>query len=64
MGRNDQLKTLSRRAYSGNGFLMVSKVLIKSLGLVEAAVLANYIDKDSYWAQKDEKYKNVLSEVY
>jgi len=58
MGRNDQLKTLSRRAYSGNGFLMVSKVLIKSLGLVEAAVLANYIDKDSYWAQKDEKYND------
>lgn len=55
---NKKIQRLSRRAYSGTGFLLVSKVLIKSLGLVEASVLANYIDKDSYFAKKKENYDN------
>lgn len=39
-----------------SGFLVVNKTVIKKLGLVEAIVLSNYVDKYQYWQEKSKNF--------
>ena len=45
-------KQLLSDALGSNGFLLVNKILIQKLGLVDAAILSNYVNKFKYWSKQ------------
>ena len=44
-----EYEILAMEAFKTDDFLILNKKLIRSLGLVSAAIMANYIDKDKYF---------------
>jgi hypothetical protein len=52
-----QLEELAMETFSSDAYLVLNKTLVKELGLVTAAVIANYIDKDKYFRQNQPKNK-------
>lgn len=47
------VESLALDAFGSTGFLQVNKNLIKELGLLDAAILSNYVDKYKYWKTRD-----------
>ena len=62
---------LAFEAFKSSGYFIINKILVKKFGLIDAGILANYIDKYQYFKKKESKFngwffythENVIKEI-
>lgn len=54
--QTQELETMMLDALGSSGYLLINKNLILKLGLLDAAIFSNYIDKHKYWKSRDEDF--------
>jgi len=54
--KRKRIEHLLADAFGSHGFLMINKSLIQRLGLTNAAILSNYVDKYRYWSNRIEDF--------